>query len=417
MNTDTGRTMMNPASAPIVAQPASVSAQALAVRESTRMQSAMLLARTYPRDEDLAEKKLIKACGRLALAEEALYEYVKGGSKISGPSIRLAEEMGRCWGSIFCGVEETRGTNSSEWRTYAWDLETLWGDEKLFTVKHWVDTKEGGRPARDEREIYEIGANQAARRKRADILACIPQYIQDGAVAEVKRTLAAKTDTSPERVAAMLEAFKDYSVTAEMIEKKIQSKLEAITPNGMVTLRNIYNSLRDGVAKVADFFEIAAAAPSSGVDAEASKSQTDRVKETLRGRQASTESGGGKRKPTSPQRAESKAAAPAEPEGGQGAIPFYDQPGAITALREAAGAGAQAIVDCLIRIVADFVGTERAFPNSIAIEALKPCKDSYALTLVMSTLNESYRNADLALPVEVEAFYNERLEVIDERKE
>ncbi|MBQ7110481.1 MAG: hypothetical protein IJO06_04585 [Thermoguttaceae bacterium] len=37
------------------------------------------------------------ACQRPGLASVAVYVYPRGGSKISGPSIRLAEEIARNW--------------------------------------------------------------------------------------------------------------------------------------------------------------------------------------------------------------------------------------------------------------------------------------------------------------------------------
>jgi len=393
------------ANAPVVAAPTSVSAQALAQREATRMQAAMLLARTYPRDEEVALKKLLKACTRTELAEEALYEYAKGGNKIEGPSIRLAEEMQRCWGSILCGVEETRGTSSSEWRSFAWDLETLSGDEKLFTVKHWRDTKQGGYALSDERDIYEVGANMAARRKRACILSCIPKYIQDAAEKQCRRTLETQVDITPERVATMLDAFKAYNVTVEMIEKRLQRRLDAITPAGMVLMRNIYNSLRDGVGNPADFFE--GAGPAAPAEAADGKSNTEKAKEHLRAKRAADT------KPREPQPARKTDASEPAAASGQSAIPFYDAEGALTALKVAVEQNAR--VACWARIFKDYVDTHRTLPNSIGIEALQGCTTYDAVAALWKAMKTSYREADLEMPVEVEARYHERAEVLSEQ--
>lgn len=397
-------TPFNPLTAPVVATPSSVSANALAQRESVRMQAAMLLALTYPRDEEVSLKRLLKACQRPELAEEAIYEYARGGTKISGPTIRLAEEMQRCWGHILCGVEETRGATSSEWRSFAWDLETLSGDEKLFTVRHWRDTKQGGYVLTDERDIYEVGANMAARRKRACILACIPQYIQDAAEAACRHTLEQQVQITAERIQTMLDSFTEFGVTKEMIEKRLQRNLEAITPSGMVLMRNIYNSLRDGVGKPADFFETSAAA-----DADAGKSQTrtEKVKETLRGRQAAAEGANKTARKPPPEKA---------PTEGQGQMPFYDEKSALDVVRATNNAKVAALIECWKGIFKDFTSTHRTLPHSVSMEALRRCMEVEDVTALWNVMATRYRDADLELPLEVEAVFHEQVETLEQRE-
>ena len=61
-----------------------------------------------------------------------------------------------------------------------------------------------------------------------------------------------------DRVRMMVRAFeKEFSVNLEMIEKYIGCKSEAFTANSFVRLKKLYASLRDGVAKREDYFEIA----------------------------------------------------------------------------------------------------------------------------------------------------------------
>jgi hypothetical protein len=61
---------------------------------------------------------------------------------------------------------------------------------------------------------------------------------------------------TPERLANMVAAFADYGVTHEMLEKRIQRRLDSITPALFVQLSKIYNSLKDGMSKPADWFEV-----------------------------------------------------------------------------------------------------------------------------------------------------------------
>lgn len=247
----------------------SVAAVAEGQRAESEIQSALVVAKRFPRDQAQAMDRILMSCGRPGLAEDAVYQYSRGGSSISGPSIRLAEELSRQWGNMIVGVTElSRQGGQSEVLAYAWDLETNVRDEKRFVVKHWRDTRSGGYMLTDERDLYEAIANQGARRKRACILALIPGDVQDAAVAACNDTLNARADTSIEAMKLMVESFGKYGVTKEMIEAKIQRRMDAITAGQVVQLRRIYTSLKDGMATAKDFFDTAAAgaeeAPKTG---------------------------------------------------------------------------------------------------------------------------------------------------------
>lgn len=227
-----------------------------AQREIAEVQAAVAMAKRFPRDPIAAMDRILLDCTRPTLADAALYEYAKGGTNVTGPSIRLAEVLAQRWGNISCGVVElARGNGQSECLAYAWDLETNFRDEKRFTVRHWRDTKKGGYQITDERDIYELVANMGARRKRACILAVIPGDVQEAAIAQCETTLKAKVEVTPEVIASMLEKFAEYGVVKEQIEARIQRRIEAITPAGVLQLRKIYNSLRDGMSSPIDYFD------------------------------------------------------------------------------------------------------------------------------------------------------------------
>jgi hypothetical protein len=242
------------------AQPGA-SAVALGQREAAEVQGAIMMAKRFPRDPVTAMDRILQDCTRQSLAESALYTYVRGGTEVSGPSIRLAEVLAQRWGNIACGVIElSRSAGYSECVAYAWDLESNFRDEKRFTVRHWRDTKEGGYALKDERDIYELIANMGARRKRACILAVIPGDVQEAAVRQCELTLHTKAQATPERVKAMLERFEEVGVGKAQIEARIGRRIESITPALIVQLGKIYNSIKDGISKPEDWF----GAPSKG---------------------------------------------------------------------------------------------------------------------------------------------------------
>lgn len=227
--------------------------QAKAIQE---VQAALVIAKQFPRDERKAMDRIITACMRPSLAEKAIYTYAKGGTDIEGPSIRLAEAIAQSWGNMDFGIRELEQRDGeSVVEAYAWDQETNTRQTKQFTVPHSRYTKRGSYKLEDPREIYETVANQGARRLRACVIGIIPADVIDAAVAQCNETMAEHEAVTPERIAKMLSAFEWFGVTKAQIEKRIQRRMDAITPALMANLRKIYNSLKDGMSQPAEWFD------------------------------------------------------------------------------------------------------------------------------------------------------------------
>lgn len=260
---------------------------ALALQEQQRgaseIQSALVIAKKFPRDPVAAMDRILNACSRPALAEMAEYQYSRGGQDVVGPSIRLTEVLAQQWGNMRSGVTEvSRGAGWSECVAYSWDLETNTYEEKRFRVSHFRDTKAGRKALTDERDIYEHIANMGARRKRACQLAVIPGDVVESAQKQCAITLSAKADTSPEAVQKMVAAFGQFGVTASQIEKRIQRRLDAITAAQIVSLRRIHNSLRDGISSVEQWFEPTANAAPTTAQAAPKARGTQGLKDKLK---------------------------------------------------------------------------------------------------------------------------------------
>lgn len=226
-------------------------------RGIAEVQAAMMIARMNPRDQIAAMDRILNACTRPSLANAAVYTYAKGGTDISGPSIRLAEAMAQSWGNISFGIRELEQSNGeSSVQAYCWDIETNTKREITFQVPH-IRYKKNGQSYKldDPREVYELVANQGSRRLRACILAILPGDVTETAVSACEQTMKANADCSPEAMAKLVEAFTPFYVTKEQIEKRIQRRMDAIVPAQVVNLRKIYASLRDGMSVAADWFE------------------------------------------------------------------------------------------------------------------------------------------------------------------
>lgn len=229
-------------------------------RQTQEVQAAMVIAKRFPRNETQSYNRIMRACQRKKLAETAMYEYPRGGTKVTGPSIRLAEAMAQNWGNIDFGIVELeQKAGESQVMAYAWDLETNTRQTKIFSVPHIRSTKKGNIPLTDPRDIYELVANQGARRLRACILGVIPGDVVDAALEECNKTLTRNTkEPLIDLIRDMAHIFeKDFSVPIEAIEKFIGCKSEAFTMNDLVRLKKVHRSLSDGMAKREDYFDLA----------------------------------------------------------------------------------------------------------------------------------------------------------------
>jgi len=225
-------------------------------RAVAEVQSAMILARRFPRDHVAALDRILNACTRPSLAEGALYTYSRGGTDISGPSIRLAETIAQNWGNIQFGVRELeQREGESVVEAFAWDLETNTRQVKVFQVRHERHTDQGVKMLTKPRDIYELVANHGARRLRACILGVVPGDIVEEAVKQCEVTLQSSAESNPEKVKALIAAFGAMRITSTQIEKRIQRRIDSIQPAQIVQLRKIYASMRDGMSKPEDWFE------------------------------------------------------------------------------------------------------------------------------------------------------------------
>lgn len=233
--------------------------QAKAIQE---VQASLVIAQRFPRSEPDALVRIRSACQRPALADKAIYVYPRGGKKVEGPSIRLAEALARAWGNMTYGIrelEQQKGFSVVE--SYCWDLETNTKASRSFTVNHKIRLKDGSdKILTDPRDIYEMVANYGQRRTRACILEIIPSDVIEQAVDWCNQTMrdadnGNKAVPLADRIREMVLAFNELAVTTEMIEKFLGHKVEQAGPGDMVDLKKIFLSIREGASKREDWFD------------------------------------------------------------------------------------------------------------------------------------------------------------------
>lgn len=223
------------------------------------VQGAIVVAQHCPRNEQKAYTEIINACKRQSLAEQSMYSFPRGGTNVTGPSIRLAEVIARHWGNLQYGIRELSTDDyETKYEAYCWDVQTNTRASRIFTQKHGRWTKKNGfKSVDDPRDVYEVVASSAARRLRACILEIIPGDIVEEAQDQCKKTLTGNSDVPlTDRIRKMVQKFSEMGVTEDMISARLGHKVEVITEIELVNLRNIWKSISDGMSRRDDWFDV-----------------------------------------------------------------------------------------------------------------------------------------------------------------
>ena len=255
--------MMQPAAQamkPVDTQKPEYAVTVESARASHEIQGAIVSARNFPRNENQCFQSIMEACKRPSLATKAMYSYPRGGQTVKGPSIRLAEVLAQNWCNIKTGIKELSQSNGESLvEAFAWDLEKNVWEVKQYTIKHERKSRGNINRLTDPRDIYEMVANQGARRKRACILGIIPADIVEAAVEQCELTLKEGLKGNfDDKLRRMTIAFKEVGVTQEHLEEKLGHDLAITTLDEFVELSGIYQSIKDHHSKREDHFNIKA---------------------------------------------------------------------------------------------------------------------------------------------------------------
>ncbi len=257
----------------------------------------MQLAKMFPRDLTRAHSELMAACKSKSFAAAAFYSVPRGGGAVSGPSIRLAEEIARVVGNFQYGHRElSRDDHKSEVEVFAWDVENNNRSTRQLTVMHVIDTKNGPKACRDQKEIDDKISNVASKQVRGRILALVPKWLLEDAILECKKTLTGNNDEPLEvRIRRMTQAFAKFGVTVEHLETYLGKKVSELLADEIIDLQGIYNALKEG-ARASDYFgakeepqqaapveaaETVAKAAAAGVEAKTKAKKVNPIKEAV----------------------------------------------------------------------------------------------------------------------------------------
>lgn len=242
---------------------------AAAAEKQFEIQSAIIIAKKYPRNEEAAFEKLMKASLRPSFADDAAYSFPRGKTSVEGPSVNLAREAARVWGNVRFGLDIIRDDDESrQIRGWAWDMETNTkvtaeddfkkliqrkGDKGTFWVKP------------DERDLRELTNRRGAILVRNCLLQIVPKDLIEDAMDRCKETLRSGATKDPEAARKkIILAFSEISVTPEMLEQLLGHKIAEASPAEIEELRKVYKSIADGNSNWSEYVQPKKAEPEKG---------------------------------------------------------------------------------------------------------------------------------------------------------
>lgn len=243
--------------------------QGIATREQASIQSAIISAKRFPRNEEKAFEACMALSKRPTFASSAIYSRPQGGQNIEGPSVQLARALAQKWGNMrvacnvlpaedgMCHIEVTAIDLETNMQTQAQDRFPL----RIYRKRDgWVDLTKSSK-GYVEQEKRNLLNRKTAFCERSAILKLLPPDVIEDVMNACRRTsmaaAAGELEASPKQVQrALIAAFGSISVSVEMLEKKLGHPLADMGAEEVANLRTIFKSIKEGAASRDDHFEV-----------------------------------------------------------------------------------------------------------------------------------------------------------------
>lgn len=263
-----------------------LASQAIAVAAQAEVEAAYKMAIMNPRHEENARTRILAACRNPAFAKKARYRKPVGKKEdppgsgrwvfdyAEGPSIRFAEEMLRSWRNVLTQqVSLYDDPIKRVIRITTRDLEANMAYSKEITLDKTVERRNakdreilGQRMNTNNQIIYIIRATEdelilkeaalASKVIRTNGLRLIPQHIVDEAMTECLKIIHDKAAKDPEgERRSILDGFNQRGISPIEIERFMGMPSAQFSPDDLVKLRDMLNSIEDGHATWAEYIE------------------------------------------------------------------------------------------------------------------------------------------------------------------
>ncbi len=187
-------------------------------------------------------------------AASMFYKLPRGGKFIEGPSVRLAEVVGSCWGNVRYGARIVATDDKFVTaQGMCFDLEK--NISAAVEVKRRITDKNGRRFNDDMIQVTSNAACSVALRQA--IFKVVPYALVKGIYDQAKLTSVGKAESMAERRAKMMGWFTKLGVSDAQVLTAIERKgVEEITIDDLITLRGLATAIKDGETTIEEAFQV-----------------------------------------------------------------------------------------------------------------------------------------------------------------
>lgn len=208
-------------------------------------------ARKFPRSIAQALKRIEeRACLNQEVAQSCTYSLKRGSSRISGPSVRMAEIVAACWGNLRTQARVVdEGARFVTAQGLCHDLET--NNSMVIEAKRRITDKHGRRYNDD---MLMMTANAAASiALRNAVFRVVPRAEWDDVYKKILVVAAGKGQTFEKQRAVAFANFEKLGVTPkQLIAALNRGGAEDITIEDIVEVRGWWKEIHEGNMSVAD---------------------------------------------------------------------------------------------------------------------------------------------------------------------
>lgn len=227
--------------------------------ERAQVDIQITTAKRYPRSLATFKKQATEfATLDEETASSMFYVLPRGGKKIEGPSVRLAEVVGSCWGNCRFGARIVATDDKFVTaQGMCFDLEK--NISAAVEVKRRITNKNGVRFNDDMIQTTSNAACSIALRQA--IFKVIPFALVKGIYDQARLTSLGKSDSMADRRAKMLGWFLKVGVSEKQVLATIERNgPEEITIDDLITLKGLATAIKDGETTIEEAFETPQAA-------------------------------------------------------------------------------------------------------------------------------------------------------------
>lgn len=241
-------------------------ASALVAAAEAWIKGACAMAVKFPRDLDVVRQKLLHECERPSFAAAALYSKPVGTTKVTGLSIRFAEQAIASMQHIH--VSTLTLAETDDWRKIevrVWDAQNMVSYADETTIQKTIERRSVAkgqevirtRPNRSGELLYIIRAEEgdllnqvnAAKSKaiRNAGLRLVPGWLLDECKEAVNETMRKRDKSDPDKAKReIFDSFAALGVSVDLLKSYIGHDKPVLQPEELQELRKLYTAIKDG---------------------------------------------------------------------------------------------------------------------------------------------------------------------------